>query len=287
MIADLLIDKESFCCGDLSPADVAKRIGQFSEMVVFATSGVCEGDNRFIVGKKEFLQTMILGDLKVEDLLFFSDKARNLLPNDVISNFIDCFKRFRNPEKYPKTSQTDIQEATCVLRKVEPDANKIHIIATIRELGKFRCQFFIDKSDSDSYFDEAEKYMRGLALHPGIKKEYKDVFKSHKTKINHCLWIMEEKYIEFFNSFVENKVKCIEQFAIKNNLYDGGSYEGSDKFKGEDLRFEDRDEKVYCEPHIKMNSDDKGNQRKYCRIYFEEPRHNLCKVYIGHICKHK
>jgi len=291
MIANLYIVKQSFDCSGIPLMKVKGMLEEFCQMVNYSVKGADGANNKYIVSKPDFMESRISDSLTVRDLLNFSDNAKESLGYDFLTNFIGVFNKFKNSiESCSVTclpaSSKDEAHALCVLQHSEQFPKNSQIIANIRELGKFRCHHFIECPDSDGYFEEADNYMRGLSLHPDIKRTYKKVFASHKNKIDKCLWVMEEHYLSYFKNFEGSAVNCVSKFAREYNLYDGGSYEGSSKLKREKLHFQSRSECVYCEPHLKMNTDDRG-KRNYCRIYFEEPRHSLCKVYIGYICEHK
>lgn len=43
---------------------------------------------------------------------------------------------------------------------------------------------------------------------------------------------------------------------------------------------------VYCEPHLKMYTDDVGNKNQHGRIYFNAPQKGDKVLYVGFICRH-
>lgn len=292
MIANLFIDKHSFECEETDVVQFKKLLKSFSEMVSFASNPEKGGENDFYLNKSDFLKTIVFQDVTVEDLLYCtSDKVRNLIGSDVSILFASAFKTFKKLRCNKPITRLPIVTkertyAICVMLHTQNLPSDSQIIANIRDLGKFRCHHFIKFADSNGYFEEADRYMTRLRLHPDIKNEYKKVFNTHMVKIDKCLWTLDESYLSYQTAYVGSRVCCVADFAKANNIYDGGSYEGSKKFKRKKLRFEDREDEVYCEPHLKMNKDDNGN-KGYCRIYFEEPRQGAKRVYICHICEHK
>lgn len=292
MIVNLFIDKHSFECGETDVLKVKQLLQSFSEMVSFASNPKDGGENDFYINKSDFLKTVIFQDVTVEDLIYCaSDKIRNLIESDLSYLFISAFKTFKKLKCDKPITRLPIATkertyAICVMQKAPDLPSDYQVIANIRDLGKFRCQHFIKYADSNGYFEEADRYMTRLRLHPDIKNEYKKVFNTHRVKIDKCLWTLDESYLSYQVAYVGNRVRCVSDFATAYNLYDGGSYEGSKKFKRKKLKFEDREDEVYCEPHLKMNTDDNGN-KGYCRIYFEEPGQGAKRVYVCHICEHK
>ncbi len=292
MIANLFIDKHSFECSEDDILRVKHMLVSFCDMVLFASDPDQVGSNDFYINKNYFLNTVIFEDITVADLLYCSsEKVRTLIGNDVSLQFMSIFKRLKkleceNPIVRLPWATKERSYAVCVMKHRSDLPVGCQIVGSIRDLGKFRCRHHINFPDSDGYFDEADRYMMGLRLHPNIRHEYKKVFDTHKEKIDKCLWTIDESYIEYQKNFKGSRVNCVSSFARDFGLYEGGSYEGSKKLKKGKLRFEGRDEGVYCEPHLKMNTDDSGN-KGYCRIYFEEPGSEHTRVYIGYICKHK
>lgn len=291
MKAHLYIARQSFDCTGMSPDEFKRKIDEFCQMVDYSLKGSSEADNDYIVCKPEFMDCVIFNGLTINDVMCFTENARSILGYDLLTNFITAISKFKDStenktlDNLPQSTNDD-DYAICVFRPVEEFPNVRQVISNVRELGKFRCRHFIDFPNSDSYFVEADKYMSGLCLHPNIKNSYKKVFSTHKRKIDVCLWTMDEHYLNYFKDFHGNVIECVGCFAKEYKLFEGGSYEGSAKLKGEKLCFVSRKDGVYCEPHIKMNYDDR-EKRNYCRIYFEEPRHGMNKVYIGFICEHK
>ncbi len=292
MIANLFVDRHSFECGETDVLKVKQMLKDFCDMVLFASKSNEESENNFYLNKSNFLNTVIFQDVTVGDLLYLSsDKVKRLIGFDVSALFTSAFKTFKRlkcdkPITRLPLPTKEKSYAICVMQKTQDFPSACQVIASIRDLGKFRCRHFIKYSDSDGYFDEADRYMRGLKLHPDIKNHYKKVFCTHKNKIDHCLWTMDEHYLSFQREYIGNRIRCVSDFAVHHNLYDGGSYEGSKKLKSKKLKFEDRTDEVYCEPHLKMNTDDAG-RKGYCRIYFEEPGEDFKHVYVGYICEHK
>lgn len=301
MKTKLLLVSETFCWqGEV--ADLNKRLIEFCELVRFITSPGYIEENSLTFESKEFLNTEILPDCKVSDVISNASDAKKKLTPDVCRLVLEVFQKVKANKTNNKSagSQTDKEEdeskeVDCILvlqhndKYPAQECVKNRILSTIFDLTEFRMNYAVKHKDSAKYFDQADKYCLNLRLHKDIResREYKAVYKSHCKQINTCLLTLNRDYILYYNNFKGSKIKCVECFASEKKFCDGGSYEGSDILKQQKLIFEDRDNPVYVEPHLKMNSDDKSNEKKYCRIYFEDPRHGLNKLYIGFICKHK
>lgn len=313
MIANLIVKGETFSCRGNDRKEVIRKFKDFSKMVRFATSGKREGDNVFYIDKSQFMETEVFEGCSVEDIFNFTPKARELALNDLIGPLIECMKCFsrlpgkkveeeaadqpeedkegkKEEEKFPPEESKDVRNAVCVMQHSDLFPIQDQIISNKTELGKFRRLHFIKYQDSDGYFEEVDKYMEGLVLHPDIKScgEYKSVFKSHKVQIEKCLTELERHYYDDFKRFKENggnSKDFPDQFASKYKCCDEGSFQGKDMSKY-DCIFPDREGKVSIDPHMKMNFDDRGRAASMCRIYFEQPNHNLGKLYIGYICIH-
>lgn len=291
MITELWLAKQSFCSDGLSNKEVENALREFGDLVKFASSDKRAAQNIIYVDKTDFLSTIIFADCTLADILYYSPKAQAIFSKDISNIFTEAFRVMRRPPEdkiVPPLPEDSEQEAhcLCVLRHTEDFPKERQIICNRYELAEFRCEHFISKfPSSDGYFEEANIYLSGIRLHPEIKREYKKVFKSHKRQIHKCLRNLSWNYLSYYRAYSGDRTGCPHSFAVKYDVCEDASYEGSARLKAKKRVFQDRQEPVYFEPHLKMNHNDDGSVG-LCRIYFEEPAHTLDKVYVGYICKH-
>ena len=155
---------------------------------------------------------------------------------------------------------------------------------------------FSDIDVTDHFFDSLRE------SYPEFNKWYEKKVASDETA--YCYYIDGElkdflylkieivTYLSVLNDFLIMEFKAsggrdfvsfLTKFAGDHQL-EGASFEGTklDKFN---FIFPDGTE-AYCEPHLKMFTDDSGNKNQHCRIHFKKPLENESIVYVGCICKH-
>jgi hypothetical protein len=151
---------------------------------------------------------------------------------------------------------------------------------------RLRKEFLLGCSvNADTFMEEMVMLYPNLIFHKKISITLKDVIKSHQKSIIRYLEVLDSALIPEMKTGSKSWPEFLKKFAIDHNM-DGASMEGKKKDDFWFLFIDDsgNSKKAYCESHLKINEDDNGNKRKYCRIYFEKPEGDV--VYIGYIGEH-
>lgn len=171
-----------------------------------------------------------------------------------------------------------------VLNKTLSYPDSVQIISTISEWVKFRRNLLADNPESgNNYLEESLMCFPNLVIHNDNASSIDFFIKTHVHHITECLAALNDYFIEDLKSFVGSNPQFVSHFGPAHGL-DGSSFEGTG-----DKKFNKQfpDSSVhYCEPHLKMYHDDRGNENCHCRVYFEFPPKDYSFIYVGYICEH-
>ena len=295
MIASLYISDHSFLYnGSDSNIQVEKKLLNFNRMIDYVKQF---DDNHFFYNANKFLQTVILkDDITIGDILN-STRNNQYLHNDCKLLFFKLFKFCKKTTveknkdfiEYLKLESDKECNGILVLNKQEDLPCSLQIISTIEGWLDFR-RFYLGKYPKDSryFISESKKYFNHLLIHEQNSQNYlKDILDSHSNRLVHYLSALNDHFLCDFSKFNGDLIQFLPVFSSRYGI-DDASFEGTkkDKFK---CTFQSEDNgniEVYCEPHLKMQKDDKGNRKQLARIYFKAPLKSDTFIYIGFICRH-
>lgn len=292
MKADLYVCDDTFKYnGSDSVADVKIKLSDF--LIMLDEVRKYKEDNSLYLVKENFGKTVVFGDKKtINDIISDYKSSILIYGKDVLTLLMGIFKHCKNS----KVSLNDMKEyltiedeqncsAILVLNPLDEYQEHIQVLSSVDGWLKFR-RYFLAKypGDEEFFLSESKKYFPDLRIHENTKDTLGDVFASHHKKIVAYLSVLNDCLIMEFNaSGNRDFVSFLTKFAGDHHL-EGASFEGTkdDKFN---FSFPDGT-KAYCEPHLKMFTDDSGNKNQHCRIHFKKPSENEEVVYIGCICEH-
>lgn len=146
----------------------------------------------------------------------------------------------------------------------------------------------------DFYVEECKKYFPKIFFHERVKTEIGSILKDCPKKIIYHLAALNDKFRDSQNQPNLNRSQVLEHFSTNANLDEKASLEGNAERKP-DYTFlflntkSKEEEKVCCEPHLKLCfSDTDTSYSTERRIYFHEGMSNIANgnILIGHIGKH-
>lgn len=295
MIAHLYISHYSFQHnGKDSNDEVKKKLFNFKELLEKIQN--YQDENILYLIDDQFLNTVILQKgTTVQDLLSY-DIAVSLLSKDIYTLFLSLFKKckkydmlFEQVLDLLSKNDKDNCHGMIVLNKTDKIANSYQVLSTIDGWYRFRRYFLAEFPGDEMFFlDESKKYFPSVRIHESTQKDLKDVLKSHPKRIVEYLSILNDHLIDDISRHSSNLDTFLPWFKSKYNL-DGASMEGEKDRKRFDFKFlNEKDEEfiAYCEPHLKMYKNDRGDDNQQCRIYFKKP--SVCEkvVYVAYIGKH-
>ncbi|MFV0420320.1 MAG: hypothetical protein ACK5KT_16540 [Dysgonomonas sp.] len=296
MNADLYICDKSFIHNGIdADNDVYKKIFSLKNLVD-KVSKEYPTENAFYFKSDSFLKTPLFSDgTTVEDLITQKVKKNSecqYLFNTIFKYFRKCNLDTDGLKEYlsPDLEDENNCNGLIVLNIIPELPRNTQILSDFAGWLRFR-RFFLGKyPQSPAYFiEESQKYFKELILHDDNHSTLKKVIDSHSNQIVIYLGCLNDSLVSELeaNDVEKDFAVFLKKFAIKYNL-DGASFEGSknDVFNFTFTDKQGHELKAYCEPHLKMQKDDSGNTRKYCRIYFRKPNKNEKLIYIGYIGVH-
>jgi hypothetical protein len=298
MNASLYICDKSFIHnGSDSDNEVYKKILSLKELVNNVSKKHGE-NNVFYFKGDSFSKVPLFADgTTVEDIMLRSVTKNN----DCLFLFYTIFKCFKRCnidtselKEYlsPELEDEDNSNGLIVLNIIPELPQSTQILSDYSSWLNFR-RFFLGKYPKSSlyFISESKKYFENLILHDENNKTLKGVIDSHSNQIVIYLGHLNDSLVtELKNKNAEKDfAKFLTIFAGTHGL-GKASFEGTkhDIYKYE---FTNRDGVIiqtYCEPHLKMQKDDAGNKKQYCRIYFQKPDIDKGEeiIYIGYIGVH-
>lgn len=292
MKADLYVCDDTFKYnGSDSVADVKRKLSDF--LIMIDEIRKYKEENCLYLVKENFGKTVAFGDRKtINDIISDYESSTLLYGKDVLTLFMGIFKHCKSTQ----VSLNDMKEylameddkncsAILVLNPLDGYKEHIQVLSSVGGWLKSRRHFLAKyPGDEEFFLSESEKYFPDLRIHKNTKDTLGEVLASHHEKIVTYLSVLNDFLImEFKASGGRDFVSFLTKFAGDHQL-EGASFEGTklDKFN---FIFPDGIE-AYCEPHLKMFTDDSGNKNQHCRIHFKKPLENESIVYVGCICKH-
>lgn len=297
MIANLYISSKSFeFNGSDSNSEISEKIANFYNLVTFVNS---LKQDQFFVNWTDLTTTIIASDNLTIDMLVFGQIQD--LPIE-FQNVAYLLRKIIHSLRHDGSTEDVLIET--INKLSENDCNGLVVFNKLYDykIGLEK-QIITNKDDwysfhryylsyfpiAPEYFlDECKIYFPHLLISECVKREIRDVFNTHIKKI--C------NYLTFLNDNLLNewKISPIEDFHIFLDAFyrkygiDEATNQGDKNSKlYKDFKLEDGSNKtIYCNPHLKMFSDDKENSNSHCRIYFKTPDKSDKLIYVGLITKH-
>ena len=292
MKADLYLCSTTFSY-NLSDSidDLKKKLSDFHLMIEKIRE--YDYENTLYINFLDFTSIIIHDDGKsINELISNYQYTVSKYGKDITTILYAMFKYYQQSnvslndmEQFLDIHNKDFCNGIIVLNPLKGYENNRQVMSNISEWYNFR-RFFLAKYPNDEHFflEETKKYFPNLQIHESTKSLLKDVLKNHSHRIVEYLSILNDFLIKEFNQIKNKDINnFLPQFAKKYKI-DDASLEGrkDEKF----IRIFSDGTKAYCEPHLKMNKDDSGNNNQHCRIYFKKPNKGESIVYVGYICQH-
>lgn len=292
MVADLYICKESLAYnGKDSLPDIVRKLSIFQ--ILLEKVRQYSDENILFLLKEKFFETILCADGSTIGSIF-SDYAGSLEKFGK-----DAYKLLVSLLNYCNTSVATLEDikgdllsdnaescsAILVINGIAGLENNHQVLSNVGDWLRFR-RFFLGKypGDVDFFLAESKKYFPELCICPGTKPGLSKVLPSHHKQIVGYLSVLNDYLISDFEDYGNTCMpEFLKWFALKHSL-DDSSFEGK---KDDKFSFSFGTGAVaYCESHLKMFKDDKGNRNQHCRIYFKPPLKGDKIVYVGSICQH-
>lgn len=293
MVAHLYLSGDSFKHnGTDSDIVVAKKLVDFHDLI--DTLLEYQDDNKLFVFKDGFMSSRIFQDgTTVQDIFEDPTNSFSKYGKDAVTLFFSIFKHFKDE----RTTIDDIKEylewedennchGVLVFNSTSTLPTTHQIISNIKGWLDFRRHYLAKYPKSPVYFaKELRKYYPKIIFHSSLTQQVSDVYETHPISIIRYLSVMEDHLVSDFTNYGKDFIGFLSWFAGEYHL-DGASLEGIKDRQRFTFSFDDGTE-AYCEPHLKMHSDDNGNSNQHCRIYFRKPESGDDQVvYVGCICEH-
>lgn len=251
-------------------------------------------DNEFYFNNNQFTNTVILSNkVTIADVLNTGERR---LGRDSMNLFLSLFKICKKCtlSKNELVEYLELEDETqcngILVLNEQDDLPKSHqVISTVKGWLTFR-RFYLGKYPGNAtyFLEESKKYFTELRIHEHNKDKYlKEILLTHSRRIVAYLSALNDNFLLDYTSFIGDLIQFLPAFSAKYGL-DDASFEGKkdSKFKCSFLLGEGKTIEVYCEPHLKMYTDDVGNKNQHGRIYFNVPRKGDEILYVGFICRH-
>lgn len=298
MRAILHIRRQTFNVCDEADDVINRRLLQFAEMVTFAESvnrNFPDNETIFIAKKADLLRKQnVYRDVKVEDFIRRTDEVRRRCPDDVRLLFAKALTNLQSEKSQPqlvehlKKPAMHERHGLCVLKHNALYPPKVpQVVAGKQDLIAFRVGHYVEFEDSDAFFEECNHYLDGLRLHPDIRTEFRQRYKTHRRQMCGGLLALNSSYLEGWRSIdpKTNLDTYTKLFAGQNGI-DDGSVEGNAARTSSHKRvYPDTNEEKFPGPHLKFNQNDSG-AFELARIYFSPPAKTDRILCITHILKH-
>ncbi len=293
MIAHLYLCNRSFRWnGYDNLADFQLKMTNFQKMMERINN--YPEENLLYLFVDSFLSTEILERVTMSEIITDYDKAIDMIGKEAYVILMAIMKRCKathatiwDLKEYLSMEDENTCHAVVVFSPLKGLAKHLQIISNEQGWLDFRRHYLGKYPKSPSYFlDESKKYYPGLSLYQGNESTMKDVVHTHPMLIVKYLAALNDYFtVEFFDSGKDLK-DFLPLFALKYKLEDA-SLEGSkDQKFFFDFYENDATITAYCEAHLKMYHDDRGNENQHCRIYFKKPIKGEPYIYVGYIGEH-
>lgn len=293
MIAHLYLCNRSFRWnGSDQLADFLVKMADFQKMMERINK--YPEENLLYLFVDSFLSTEILEKVTISEIISDYDKAMNMIGKEAYIILMAILKRCKATQATiwdlkKKLSKED--EETCsafvVFSPLRGVDKHFQVISTEQGWFDFR-RHYLGKYPKNPFFflDESRKFFPGLIIHSDNVGTMRDVIHTHPLLIVRYLSVLNDKFGIEFHKSGRDLNEFLPLFALTYKL-DDASLEGSkdDKFYF-DFYKNGKVFKAYCEAHLKMYHDDRGNDNQHCRIYFKKPIYGEQYIYVGYIGEH-
>lgn len=293
MIAHLYLCGRSFRWnGQDKLADFQLKMALFQKMLAHIV--MYPDDNSFYLHKESFLGTRILENVFMSEILLDFDKAKTIIGMDAYSILMGILKHcmltqatIKDLRSYLSLEDENNCHAIVVFSPFKRWANHLQVVSTEQGWFKFR-RHYLGKypKDPDFFLNESKKYYPRLNLHPDNAVTIRDVIHTHPMQIVSYLAALNDHFADDFLSSNKDLNEYLPLFAREYKLDDASLEGNKDKKFYFNFREGGQVHRVYCEAHLKMYHDDRGNDNQHCRIYFKKPINGESYIYVGYIGKH-
>lgn len=293
MIAHLYICNRSFRWNGIDElSDFQQKLVGFQKMMERIKR--YPEENLLFLFSDSFLKTEVLEHVTMSDIITNYDKAITLIGRESYILLVGMMKSCRSThatiwdlKSYLSLEDENLCHAVIVFTPIKGLDGNLQLISTEQGWFDFRRHYLGKYPQTPSFFlSESPKYFPCLKLHPNNCTTMRSVLRTHPMKIVSCLSALNDSFIgDFFSSGKDLQV-FLPLFAKGHGIEDA-SLEGT-KAKKFYFKFEEERGIViaYCEAHLKMYQDDRGNSNQHCRIYFRKPVEGESYIYVGYIGEH-
>ena len=306
MNADLYINDKTFAYnGCDSIADIALKLAAFVELLTFV---IPRKDDTFYLHESNFYETVLFDDGKcLSDILFIDEEIACY--DGTLRDSIEVLRTIVSSCESTELSDSEIvallnDDTKCtglvVLNKQPnyPITNEKQILSDKKSWYEFHRNYLCKNppATTDMFIDETKLYFENLVIHPDNVVSLRKVYRTHLKQIVSCLICLNDCILDEFRRKTEYEndfVGFLRYFKSQHSeIIEDASFEGSYKNENEKQKFtkkftiDSEEQEVLCEPHLKMNKDDNGKIRKFCRIYFKSLKKDDKFVYVGIITDH-
>ena len=293
MIAHLYICNRSFRWNGIDQlTEFQQKMVEFQKMMEHIKEYAEE--NHLYLFIESFLRTEVLDGVVMSDIICDFDKAKSMIGKDAYVILMGIMNHCNKTnatiwdlKEYLTIENEDLCHAVIAFSPLKGIESHFQLISTEQGWYDFRRHYLGKYPKNPTFFmSETKKYFQRLKLHPNNKSTIRDVLNTHPMLIVKYLSALNDHFADDFRESGKDLNEYLSVFALNYHL-EGASLEGSknDKFK---FQFQEEECTInaYCEAHLKMYHDDKGNADKHCRIYFKKPILGEKHIYVGYIGKH-
>ncbi|KAA6336991.1 hypothetical protein EZS27_014899 [termite gut metagenome] len=301
MIAHFYILAESFHNNsNLSNEDIEEKVKRLAEDVKLIHKH--RGTNKLYVNYSEIYPKIFYSHYTIEDFICIPQVLKKEgIDRDVINSIQNILQKAEATEITSQEAKEEllfwIDEDNChgiiAFHTINGFDNNLQVIYGIDGWYKFRRYFLGEYPKNEIFFiDECMKYFPNLYFHDRNRQSVRDILHNCPKKIIYHLSALNDKFKDCIEEGL-NRTKVLEHFSIYAKLDEIATLEGDAKRK-ENFTFLfpnnfGEDEKVCCEPHLKLcYSDIDNSYSNNRRIYFHEGKFNIQdgRILIGHIGVH-
>lgn len=293
MIAHLYICNRSFRWNGIDKlADFQLKMVYFQKMMECINK--YPEENLLYMLKDSFLATEILENVAISEFVFDYEKAQETIGKDAYVILMGIMKRCQPTQAtiwdlkgYLTIEDEETCHAVIVFTPLKGLESHLQVISTEQGWYDFRRHYLGKYPKRPAFFlSESKKYYPRLKIHPDNVTTMRNVIHTHPKTIVRYLSALNDYFAEKLYQSEMGLNEFLPVFALEHKLEDA-SLEGNkdNKFYYE---FSENSEphKAYCEAHLKMYHDDRGNDNQHCRIYFEKPANAEPYIYVGYIGEH-
>lgn len=285
---------------NLSDNEIEKKVKHLAEDVSLIHK--YKETNKLYTNYEEIYPQIFYSHYTIETFICSPQVLKqNGIDRDVINALQNILQKSEETKITSKEAKEEllswIDENNChgimAFHEIDGFNNNLQVIYGIDGWYKFR-RFFLGEypQNEDFFINECIKYFPNLYFHNRNRQTIKTIFNDCPKKIIYHLSALNDKFKDCTESRL-NRAQVLEHFSIYANLDESATLEGNAQRK-KDFTFSFQndsgtDEKVCCEPHLKLcYSDTNNSYSNDRRIYFHEGKANIQKgrILIGHIGTH-